>query len=125
MEFKGPTVSARVQDLDLLVELGLGIHRRLQGDKDQREEARISRAEFSLWYLTSRMGSRFLRQAESLLGSLETLEDGIRGTESAYTATGTHRGCADGVVQTLRRLAERVFSPSLSKATRSGVFRRP
>lgn len=78
MEFKGPTVSARVQDLDLLVELGLGIHRRLQSNGDKQGGVRIPRAEFSLWYLANRMGSRFLTQAENLLGPLESLDSGIR-----------------------------------------------
>src|SRR3954451_16406733 len=32
LEFKGPRVSARLEDLDALAELGLGIHRRLNED---------------------------------------------------------------------------------------------
>jgi hypothetical protein len=33
LEFKGPTVSPRLGDLDLLIELGLGIHRRLNDER--------------------------------------------------------------------------------------------
>src|SRR5437879_4899721 len=36
VEFKGPTVSARVRDIDWLVEVGLGIDRRLN-EQQQRE----------------------------------------------------------------------------------------
>src|SRR4051794_28854680 len=36
LEFKGPTVSARVDHLDSLVELGLGIHRRLNEERTKQ-----------------------------------------------------------------------------------------
>src|SRR5713101_5235202 len=36
LEFKGPTVSARLRDLHLLVELGLGIHRRLNEERHRQ-----------------------------------------------------------------------------------------
>src|SRR5207244_4086958 len=39
LEFKGPTVTARRRDLALLVELGLGIDRRLNDERLRQEEA--------------------------------------------------------------------------------------
>jgi hypothetical protein len=36
LEFKGPTVSVRHGDLDLLIELGLGIHRRLNEERTRQ-----------------------------------------------------------------------------------------
>jgi hypothetical protein len=48
LEFKGRSESARVNDVDLLVEVGLGIHRRL---REQEPNATIGRAEVSFWYL--------------------------------------------------------------------------
>lgn len=75
LEYKGPTASARFGDLDLLVELGLGIHRRLR----EKQNASLMRAahEVSFWYLTHHLGKRFLRQAARTLGSLDTLGPGI------------------------------------------------
>src|SRR5947209_1395812 len=47
LEFKEPSVSARVDDLDALLEVGLGIQRHLAADDAQ---PRMRRAEVSLWY---------------------------------------------------------------------------
>jgi hypothetical protein len=43
LEYKGPTVSARVDDLDFLVELGLGIHRRLNEERIKGSKSRCPR----------------------------------------------------------------------------------
>src|SRR5690242_20081970 len=48
LEFKGRTESARVADLDLLVEVGLGINRRLPEIQSVPEA--VSRSEVSFWY---------------------------------------------------------------------------
>jgi hypothetical protein len=56
LEFKGPSVSARVDDLDGLLEIGLGIQRRLTA---------------------ADLGRRFLAAAERLTGPLEALADGV------------------------------------------------
>src|SRR4051794_739396 len=53
LEFKGPSESARVDDLDALLELGLGIHRRLM---DPLDAPRIGRTEVSFWYLANHLG---------------------------------------------------------------------
>src|SRR5437016_2422062 len=53
LEYKGPTVSARPADLDLLIELGLGIQRRLR----EKVKPRGATAEgISFWYLAHRLG---------------------------------------------------------------------
>jgi hypothetical protein len=57
LELKGPTVSPRDEDLDRLVELGLGIHRRLNEERAKQGRPPLSKsAEFfshdrgRLWY---------------------------------------------------------------------------
>jgi hypothetical protein len=77
LEFKGPSVSARIDDLALLVELGLGIHRRLNERRRKDGEAQVERAEMSFWYLAPQLGRRFLADARALLGPLEALGPGI------------------------------------------------
>jgi hypothetical protein len=77
LEFKGPTVSARVTDLDLLIELGLGITRRLHDEGQGRRRDRRERAAMSFWYLANHLGRRFLRDAEALLGESEVLGPGV------------------------------------------------
>ena len=44
LEFKGPTVSARVDDLDALVELGLGVHRHLNEEQAKQPRSEAERA---------------------------------------------------------------------------------
>jgi len=78
LEYKGPSVSARGDDLDLLVELGLGIQRRLESEVNKVGKATIRREDVSFWYLTNRMGKKFLAQAADLLGPLDVLEKGVR-----------------------------------------------
>jgi hypothetical protein len=77
MEFKGRKVSPRVDDIPLLVELGLGIHRRLNEDLEQGDAAVLSPPETSFWYVANSFGRRFLRDAEQTLGTLELVTDGV------------------------------------------------
>lgn len=77
LEFKGPTVSARVEDLDALMELGLGIHRHLNEECAKQRQPRVERPEVSFWYLTNHLGRRFLRDAQDLLGPLESVGAGV------------------------------------------------
>jgi hypothetical protein len=77
LEFKGPTVSPRQTDLDLLVELGLGIHRRLNEERAKQAEAPVTADEVSFWYLTNRLGKRFLDFARTHLGPVEQRGQGV------------------------------------------------
>jgi hypothetical protein len=77
MEFKGPTVSPRRGDVELLVELGLGIDRRLQAERIQQGHRRLGPEEVSFWYLANRLGQRFRRAAEQKLGRLDALGPGL------------------------------------------------
>jgi hypothetical protein len=77
MEFKGPTVSARVRDLDRLVEVGLGIDRWLNEERAKRKEKPLPPEEVSFWYVTNHLGKRFLRDARLRLGELTAERPGV------------------------------------------------
>ncbi|HZU37219.1 MAG TPA: hypothetical protein VFA18_14955, partial [Gemmataceae bacterium] len=64
LEFKGPTVSPRRGDIDRLLELGLGIDRRLRQEQSIRRA--VQRADVSFWYLANRLGRRFLQEVEQV-----------------------------------------------------------
>jgi hypothetical protein len=70
IEFKGRSVSARVRDLDLLVELGLGIDRRLNEERSRAKEEALEPEEVSFWYIANHLGRRFLSDARRLFGSM-------------------------------------------------------
>ena len=85
LEYKGPTVTPRQRDLPLLVELGLGIDRRLNEERMQQGRQPLSSSEMSFWYIANHLGQRFLRAAEGRLGRLEVLGDGVwRGSGLGY-----------------------------------------
>jgi hypothetical protein len=73
LEFKGRSESARISDIDLLVEVGLGIHRRLQ----EKEKVKMPRAEVSFWYFTNHLGKRFLSDVIELTGELRVVGKGL------------------------------------------------
>jgi hypothetical protein len=77
LEFKGPSVSARLNDLDSLIELGLGIHRHLNEERHKQRQRRVGRADVTFWYLANHVGRRFLRGAGELLGEGEELGRGV------------------------------------------------
>jgi hypothetical protein len=77
LEFKGPTVSPRSGDVELLVELGLGIDRRLHAGRAAERTRRLPAAEISFWYLANRLGQRFLHEVERKLGALQALGPGL------------------------------------------------
>ncbi len=64
LEFKGPTVSPRDDDLEALVELGLGIHRRLNEERAHRDRPTLGPEDVSLWYLAPHLGRRLLSSWE-------------------------------------------------------------
>jgi hypothetical protein len=77
LEYKGPTVSARLEAIDLLIELGLGIHRRLNEENRKSPREPVTAQDVSFWYLANRLGGRFLRGAKKKLGSLDRVGEGI------------------------------------------------
>src|SRR5581483_287751 len=77
LEFKGPTVSPRRDDVELLVELGLGIQRRLREERLRQGQSRLPPQEVSFWYLANRLGRRFLQGAAEQLGHVEALGPGL------------------------------------------------
>ena len=77
LEFKGPTDDPALRDLDLLLEVGLGIDRRLNEDRRQKGLALLERDEVSWWFLANHVGNRFRAEAERLLGSEAELGEGL------------------------------------------------
>jgi hypothetical protein len=77
LEFKGPTVSARVDDLDSLLEVGLGIQRRLNEERARLRQPALGREEVSFWYMANHLGRRFLGTASALVGPLEQDAEGV------------------------------------------------
>jgi hypothetical protein len=77
LEYKGPTVSARFVHLDLLIELGLGIHRRLNEERAKEKQRAVPAAEVSFWYLANHLGRRFLTEASRKFGALEPCGEGV------------------------------------------------
>ena len=77
IEFKGRSVSARIRDLDLLVELGLGVDRKLNEDRTREGLGTLAPTEVSFWYIVNHIGQRFLDEARTILGSLEEASPGV------------------------------------------------
>jgi hypothetical protein len=73
LEYKGPTVSPRRGDIELLIELGLGIDRRLRAERAARAQRRLAPEDVSFWYLANHLGRRFVLAAQRTLGGLEAL----------------------------------------------------
>jgi len=77
IEFKGRTVSPRLRDLDLLVELGFGIDRRLNEERTRQKQSPVDAGEVSFWYVANHLGRRFLREAGELLGTVDVASPGV------------------------------------------------
>jgi hypothetical protein len=77
LEFKGPTVSARSGDIEALVELGLGINRKLNEDRATGGEPLLNAADVSFWYLANRLGRTVLRDFRWILGEIEPVGPGV------------------------------------------------
>jgi len=77
LEYKGPTEDARPAHLPLLVEVGLGIARRLDEEHRMPGGGRPKAEKTSFWYLANRLGRRFRLEAERLLSGLEAAGPGI------------------------------------------------
>jgi hypothetical protein len=77
LEFKGRTVSPRLGDLDLLIELGLGVDRRWNAERVRRRKPPVDAAEVTFWYIANHLGQRFLSHARELLRGLEEASPGV------------------------------------------------
>jgi hypothetical protein len=77
LEFKGPTVSPRDEHLALLVELGLGIHRRLNEERARQKRPALGPEETAFWYLANRLGRRLLNSWGQRLPGLRPHEPGV------------------------------------------------
>ena len=77
LEFKGPSVDPRLRDLELLVELGLGIDRRLNEERTRQRHRRLAEAEVSFWYLATHLGERFQAEAQRKFGELAEVSAGV------------------------------------------------
>jgi hypothetical protein len=72
LEFKGPSVSPRHRDIDRLIELGLGIDRRLNEERSKDGLRILDRSEVSFWYICNHVGRRLLRKAGGVAAWTET-----------------------------------------------------
>ncbi len=79
LEYKGPTVSARFDELHDLLELGLGIHRRLNELQAKKAvpEPEMDYPEVSFWYLVNHLGQRFQARLPELLPGVQEEAEGI------------------------------------------------
>jgi hypothetical protein len=67
----------RDEDLDLLVELGLGIHRRLNEERARQGRPVLGPEEVSFWYLAHRLGRRLLGAWGRRLPGLQSHGPGV------------------------------------------------
>ncbi len=77
LDFKGRTEAARPAHLPLLVELGLGIARRLHEEGRAGSAGKVPAEQISFWYLASRLGRRFLQAAAGGLQDWGLLSPGV------------------------------------------------
>jgi hypothetical protein len=77
LEYKGPTVSPRFAELHDLLELGLGIHRRLNELQGKARLPEVGYPEMSLWYLVNHVGRRFLTRVRQYLPELTPVTAGL------------------------------------------------
>jgi len=77
LEYKGPTVSPRFDELHDLVELGLGIHRRLNELEKKAQRPEVGYAETSFWYLVNHLGRRFLAELPTYLPDVRQETEGV------------------------------------------------
>jgi len=77
LEYKGPTVSPRFDELHDLLELGLGIHRRLNELERKAQRPEMDCPDVSFWYLVNHLGQRFLAELPRRLPGSREEEPGI------------------------------------------------
>ena len=77
LEFKGPTVDARVQDVHLLVEVGLGIYRRLNEERRRQRQKSLEPEQASFWYVVRSLGKRLQSALRRRVAQVEEIETGL------------------------------------------------
>jgi hypothetical protein len=77
LEYKGPTGSARLGDLDLLAELGLGVHRRLNEERMRRRQRPLPPEQVSWWLVAHRLGARFIHRTTETWAALTAVQTGV------------------------------------------------
>jgi hypothetical protein len=77
LEYKCPTVDARLRDLSLLVEVGLGIHRRLNTERRRQKQKTLNPDQTAFWYIARALGRRVLLSIRRGLGRLDEIEAGL------------------------------------------------
>jgi hypothetical protein len=77
LEYKSRQVSSRREDLPLLVELGMGIARRLNQQLVKDALRPVPASQVSFWYVAHRLGKTSLQAAERLLRDFQPLDQGI------------------------------------------------
>ena len=77
IEFKGPSVAVPFRYLNLLVELGLGIDRRLNEERRRQRQTTLEAEQASFGYVVNRLGRRFLTGARHRMGLLDEIEAGL------------------------------------------------
>jgi hypothetical protein len=77
LEYKGPTVSARFDELHDLIELGMGIHRRLNELEAKEQRPQVDYPDVSFWYLVNHLGRRFLAEVPQYLPNVQQDSEGI------------------------------------------------
>jgi hypothetical protein len=85
LEFKGPTVQPRLFHLDLLLELGLGVARRLNEQRAKDKLRPLPSAQISWWYVVRKLPRSLLGKWEGRAGRLTEVEPGLwRGAVCGY-----------------------------------------
>jgi hypothetical protein len=61
----------------LLIELGLGIDRRLNAERVRHRQRFVKESEVSFWYIANKLGPRFRQSAERRLRGVEACGPGV------------------------------------------------
>jgi hypothetical protein len=77
LEYKGPTVTPREADLPALIEIGLGIARKLNAERGRDKQRALPDTETSFWYIANRLGTGFLKDAERRLARMQSYGEGF------------------------------------------------
>jgi hypothetical protein len=77
LEFKGPTVRSRASHLDLLLELGLGVARRLNEERAKDKLRPLPSQQISWWYVSRKLSRSLLAKWVQRVGRLTEVEAGL------------------------------------------------